>query len=266
MELSAIAIVNKSTRVTDAQGKQIVAALNSLLPTFCTNWNIVKCVASYVTKTGTTSVKSKITLMDSADPSLNLPTGVLGYHDINSSDNPFGTIIVNAVLSYGGTILSGNGLSVSQTICHEVFETLVDPTANRWWDDGISSFWAAEVCDAVEGNVVKVNVPAAQIVQTIATGKFIKQAASTVSVSMSDWILPAWSDHNSLRGPYNHNNTLTLPFTIDRNGYGIKASLGSMDTSFGEKVTSEQKIRYLAKRRVDGRLQKGLQLAGTSTI
>jgi hypothetical protein len=102
-------------------------------------------------------------------------------------------------------------------VSHEIFEMLVDLRANIWWSSlDYSTFYAAEVCDPVEGNVVVV------------------ESKEYPKVGLSDWILPAWADPMARAGPYNHTNTLKAPFTLDKGGHRITLVNGTITQELGE--------------------------------
>ena len=130
-------------------------------------------------------------------------------------------IFSKIILENGGAVLAGSGVqTVSQTISHEVFEMLADLRANSWWSDySGSTFYAAEVCDPVVSNIVPVNV-------------------GTILVHMSDWVLPAWSDPLATTGPFNRLNTLTNPMSVDKGGYLITQTNGSINIVRGFKISS----------------------------
>jgi len=247
----SIAIINSSTLVTDVQGGLIVKALNILLPQFCKDWNVTPTLTTYIPKGQTTKIGTKIFLLDSADVQ-----GALGYHDL-SSNVPYGKCFAQTVLSDGGVILYSKDPSVptlAEVVCHEVFELLVNPLCNEWWDIGDSeTFYAKEPCDPVQNNAVTIPV----LVKAASSGyssiqkKVVQTPALYQNVGCSDWILPAWANPQATKGPFNHLNTLKAPFTLDKGGYGIKMTGGSAGYHkamiFGSAVTPAQKEKLLAK-------------------
>jgi hypothetical protein len=252
----SIAIINSSTLVSDVQGNFIVKALNVLLPKFCKDWNITPTLTVYVPKGQKTNNVRKIFLLDSADVQ-----GALGYHDL-SSNVPYGKCFAQTVLSDGGVILYSKDPSVptlAEVVCHEVFELLVNPLCNEWWDIGDSkTFYAREPCDPVQNNALTVSVlvsPASSRYNSTLR-KVVATPAVYQNVGCSDWILPAWANPQDTTGPFNHLNTLKAPFTLDKGGYGIKMSGGTvgyqMTMMFGSAVTPAQKAKYLAKSKLSG--------------
>ena len=236
MVYTQIAIINQSTVVTDANGQFIVSAMNMILPTFCSDWNIPSVTAVYVGLGKTTMIPLKVFLLDNADVD-----GALAYHD-QTNDLPYGKAFAKTVLSYGGTLLySTNPLvpTFAQSVCHEVFELLVDMYCNMWaMLPDYTTLYAYEVCDPVESNALTVNV-----LTTSVTKIGIKTTTTivTTKVGLSDWVLPKWFDPQATRGPYNHNNTLTAPFTLSPYGYVIALEGGNVNYVFGSKVSDEKK-------------------------
>lgn len=221
---STIGIVNKSTTVTDAEVTILSNAINKILPIFCNDWYITPIKTMPFAKGGKITTPINVTIYDDPDIS-----GAYGYHS-EENDTPYGKVFSKFILDNGGVVLYSptTPLTVAQVVCHEVLEMLIDITANRWWSDyrtGI--FYAAEVCDPVQGNSLTVAV------NTTPVGS---RTVTTVQVGLSDWILPTWTDSQALAGPYNHLATLSAPFTIDKNGYTIQANAGNIRSVFGDKV------------------------------
>jgi len=217
-----VAVVNRSTVITDVQGSQIVAALNVLLPTFCRDWSIIQFSAVYVPKAAV-SVPTNVYyvyILDTSDVS-----GALGYHDL-SSDVPYGKVFAKTILSYSGVILYEPTLklpTVAQAVAHEVFELIIDPRCTVWWMNyNTGLLVAGEVADPVENNVVVV---------TLSNG---------VKVGMSDWILPSWQDVQNTTGPYNHLNTLTAPFQV-KNGYAMEIKNSKIISVYGNTIKPNKK-------------------------
>jgi len=212
---NVIAIMNESKLVTDSQGKAIVGALNFLLPQFCNDWNMRPVSAVYYPRNTVSPIPLKCYIYDTIEAE-----AALGYQD-EIKDVPYAKVFSKIILENGGAVLAGSGVqTVSQTISHEVFEMLADLRANSWWSDySGSTFYAAEVCDPVVSNIVPVNV-------------------GTILVHMSDWVLPAWSDPLATTGPFNRLNTLTNPMSVDKGGYLITQTNGSINIVRGFKISS----------------------------
>lgn len=259
--MSQIAIINSSTVVSDTDGQIIVNALNVLLPQFCKDWSLTPCLATYIAKGKTSTIPLKVLLLDSSDVQ-----GALGYHGL-SSDIPYGKCFAKTILQSGGVLLYSTNYRIqtfAQVVSHEVFELLMDPYCNLWWDIGDGKkLIAAETGDPVQGNIVPVTLtipPKSALTYSVTTGKFVTANPTTVIVGMSDWILPAWSDPQRKTGPYNHLNTLKGPFSLSPGGYAIKMTGGAqgyvLGMSYGEKVTDKEKELYEAKSRIRNRTKK----------
>ena len=218
-----IAVINQSTVVSDSDGSTMTTALNLLLPQFCKDWNVGTVVAIYVAKGRNVPNSSyKIYLLDTSDVQ-----GALGYHDI-IGDVPYAKVFAKTTLNYGGVVLYDPAKirpTVAQTLSHEAFELIVDPRCTIWWmNPNTGILYAGETGDPVESNTVVVNV-----------GK--------VYVGLSDWILPSWQDIQASR-PYNHLNTLTHPYQVDRYGYVMTIRNGVFNYVFGSTV-SDKTMEYL---------------------
>jgi len=250
----SIAIINSSVSVSDEDGYVIVNALNKVLPNFCSDWGIANYVAQFIPKGSTSSIPIKIFIFDNSDI-----TGGLGYHDL-SSPIPYGKCFAHTILMNGGAVLHSSDETVptvSQAISHEVFEILVDPHCNGWWDTGDKKIlFARETVDPVECNKFPVSV----LLSSAVTYRNPRTRTTSILpptvklVSISDWILPAWSDPQNTIGPFNHLNTLKAPFTIDTNGYAMVMTPGGLKPitamRYGPGVTDDLKERYCLRTRI----------------
>jgi hypothetical protein len=213
--------------MSDSDGKSIVTAINVLLPQFCNDWGIKQVLTKYVAKGAAVPAGTPLRcyILDNSDVQ-----GALGYHD-QVSDIPYAKVFVKTILDYGGTILysiNPQTPTLAQTISHEVFEMIGDLNANIWWSDATGgTLYAAEVCDPVESNIVKVTITAANLAK--------------ITIGISDWILPAWADPQSMRGPFNHNNTIKSPLTCDTRGYLITMTAGVISYVFASNMTAYTK-------------------------
>jgi len=241
-----VAIINQSTVVSDTDGSTITSALNLMTPKFCSDWSLALTTCVYIPKGKTTTIPLKIFLMDTADQ-----PDALAYHE-EINDIPYGKAFAKTVLLDNGVMLYSSNPNIptfAQAVCHELFEMLIDPYCNMWamLADGNTQY-AYEVCDPVESNPVTVQVQTG----TITSKNFILKKTTPVytKVGLSDWVLPKWFDTQATRGPFNHNNTLTSPLTIDRNGYVISLSGGTSNTVFGESVSLAKQTAIKAKSRV----------------
>jgi len=230
-----VAVVNQSTVISDADGTSMVAALNSLLPTFCSDWSIPSATAIYVPlKSRVIPANAyKVYILDNTDVQ-----GALGYHDI-VSDLPYAKIFAKTNTYYGGVTLyepTRTKPTLAQTLSHEVFEMLVDPKCVNWWMNPNNGYlFAGEVGDPVESNIVVVRLP------------------NGTSVGMADWILPAWSDVQNARGPFNHLDTLLSPFSMSPGGYVLYIKSGKMISAYGTSVTPGSKMIFASRARTVAR-------------
>ena len=115
--------------------------------------------------------------------------------------------------------------TVAQAFAHEIFEMICNMNVNVWWQLSNGNLVPAEVCDPVQGITVPVKV-------------------GSVTVGLSDYILPVWADPQATRGPYNYLNTLTKPFQIAKGGYVVLMKGSSISYVLGTSVTPY--VEYLA--------------------
>ena len=215
---------NNSTVLTNNDMNIMITALNTLLPSFCTAW--APGGRPYLCQAAPTTMKSVTgpycVFMDTSDYA-----GALAYHT-ESNNIPFGRVFVKTILSYGGAIHMGknnSGPTVAQAFSHEIFELVGNQNVNVWWQSSSGNLVPGEVCDAVQGNLVPIKV-------------------GTVTVGLSDYILPNWADPQATKGPYNYMNTLTRPFQLAKGGYSIVMKNGSLSQVMGTAVTPY--TQYLA--------------------
>lgn len=202
----------------------MITALNSQLPAFCTAWSInntqFTCVAAPSTMRPGNYMYCNF--MDTADVQ-----GALAYHT-ESSNVPYSRVFVKTILSYGGAIQMGSSSSVptvAQAFSHEIYEMIGNQNVNVWWQRSDGNLVPAEVTDPVQGAIVPIRV-------------------GSVTVGLSDYVLPAWADPQATRGPFNFLNTLTKPFQIAKGGYVVLMKGGSMSYVFGADATPY--IKYVA--------------------
>jgi hypothetical protein len=202
---------NKSTVLKDTDMFLMIAAINTLLPAFCSVWS----PKQYVCRAAPANMKLTTDLycvfLDTTDAK-----NALAYHT-EISNVSISRIFVKTILQYRGAILLGATSAiptVAQAFSHEIFEMIVNMNVNIWWRRPDGSLVPAEVADPVQGNVVIVTI-------------------GNIRIGMSDYVLPSWPDTQSTKGPYNLLNTLSRPFQIARGGYVIVMRGGSATSVFG---------------------------------
>ena len=222
--IQKLSVVNQSTAVTDADVIKMVSGLNQVIPTFANDWKVPSVIAAPLSKTAalpTGPNALNVLIMDTTD----IP-GTTGYHTLYD-----GTATVKI---FAGTIIAAGGVSlyedtrtkptVSQVLCHEVLEALIDPKCTQWLlNPSTGSMYALEVGDPVDGNV-----------------KMVRLADGT-RVTVSDWLLPAWYDVQNTVGPYNTLDTLSAPFTLAPAGYVMTTSAGNVGYIYGSAIPEATK-------------------------
>ena len=214
-------IRNASTRLADADLVLIVKGIEEqLLGQFCTDWSINRIHAAIVPKENMNAFTIRTSPKDLLLTIYDLSVDAL---DNESIAIPNANVFVSPILNNGGSVLLGDNDSIptlAQLISHEMFELIIDSFYSMWWFNG-STMYAADVCDPVQGNVVKINV-------------------KNIQIGYSDWVTPAWTHKKSTNTndivSYNHLNTLTEPFTMSPSGCIMTISGGVISYYFGDKV------------------------------
>jgi len=205
----------------------MITAINTLLPAFCTTWSRQQYRCA-VAPTGFKATGPYCVFSDTSTVS-----GSLAYHS-ETGNIPFANVFVKTVLQYGGAVLLGATNSVptvAQAFSHEIFEMIGNMNVNVWWQLNNGYLVPGEVCDPVEGNLVRVTVGSAV-------------------VGLSDYILPSWSDPQETKGPFNYLNTLTKPFQLAKGGYVVLMRNGVMQNVFGMEASDYIKEHYAGATRI----------------
>jgi hypothetical protein len=219
---------NASTALKDSDMYLMISAMNTMLPAFCNIWS--QGGRQYLCQAAPSAVKMGTGMycafLDTSDSA-----GALAYHT-ETNNVPFSRVFVKTILKYGGAILAGATISVptvAQAFAHEIFEMIVNQNANHWWQMPNGYLVPAEVSDPVQGNGIPIRV-------------------GSTTVVMSDYVLPAWSDPQANKGPYNYKNTLTRPFQLAKGGYAILMRGSTKSYVFGTSVSPY--IEYMGKLKV----------------
>ena len=200
----------------------MIAALNTQLPAFCNAWNRPQYTCVAAPSSMRPGNYMYCNFLDTADMQ-----GALAYHT-ESANVPFSRVFVKTILSYGGAIQMGATASVptvAQAFSHEIYEMIGNQNVNVWWQRPDGNLVPAEVTDPVQGAIVAVKV-------------------GSVTVGLSDYVLPNWADPQATARPFNFLNTLTKPFQIAKGGYVVLMRGGSMSYVFGTSATPY--IKYVA--------------------
>jgi len=226
-----ICVVNESKLVSDEEVDLMCRAVEmQMMSHVFPAWDIKSGTIELTAKSKVPADAWLVNLLD--DPTA---AGALGYH-ADDSDRVCGYIFAGPVLENGGVVLfdkkNPQNMSVSSVLSHEVLEMVLDPYATTWvtgpaimTDDGETyTDFALELCDAVQGGPYSLVVDG-------------------YHVSLSDFILPAWTNPQAVEkdGPFNYLSTLTAPFTMGVGGYMILKNGHSETQVFGEKVSEQHK-------------------------
>ena len=143
-----IAIVNQSTRVTDAQASTMTQAIASQVRLDAAPiWDRAPAaVVFYPDPSAVPKAAHGIAIVDTIKDQ---PQGVLGFHTEDPGGKLWGIVAASPSLDNGAQVLTGDW-SVSSVLSHEVLEMFVDPNCNLWANNDKSKAYSFEVCDPVE--------------------------------------------------------------------------------------------------------------------
>lgn len=182
-----IAVINESTAIADDRVK-------AMLPALQTQWNRDLQPMWGVEEAGLVFVPKGIApasglwwsvFLDDSDQA-----GALAYHDLTNEGLPIAKTFVKTLLA--------DGASISVGVSHEHCEMAVDSDINGAVQDDAGTFWANEICDAVESDQYGYDIEGTRV---------------------SNFILRPWYKPAHSRGPYDFRGHCRKPFEILAGGY-----------------------------------------------
>jgi hypothetical protein len=205
-----VAIVNKSSLVTDAETATMTQAIASQIQLDAAPlWD--RAPAAVIFYSDPASIPPHAHVITLTDAIEDQPAGVLGYHTEDQGGKLWGIIAAQPELSNGGKVTTGDW-SVSSVLSHEVLEMYIDPNCNLWSNDGAGSIYTFEVCDPVEAPAYSVN-----------------------GVAVSNFVTPAWFDPQAAAtAQFDKLGLLKAPFEILKGGYVVYAKAGKEQQKFGD--------------------------------
>lgn len=209
-------IVNKSTLISDDDVKTMVRAVaHQVRYHACPAFGLSPVPVVFSTDASTAPPGSyAIAILDDSDQA-----GALGWHTEDAGDVIYGEVFARPVLDNGGDALTAD-LSVASVLSHEVLETLADPHANLWADNGHGTAYAYEIGDPVESDSYVVHVVVNQ---------------HQVPVTVSNFVTPHWFDPLAKTGErFDYLGKVTAPFQMTHGGYVITMVEGRVSQHFGE--------------------------------
>ncbi len=191
LHLPLVAIVNKSTIVTDDEVRTAIAALQKQVSNDFAPAGWVDAILTFVPAGAQAQAGAwPLYLGDNSDQA-----GALGYHETAQAGSPVGFSFAATDKQYG--------VSWSRTLSHELLEMLADPwifcTGIHQTSATASIDYALEVCDAVEADALGYEID---------------------SVGVSNFVYPAYfMDAPPPGAKFDHMGHLPGPFSIAPQGY-----------------------------------------------
>ena len=211
-----IAVINEATLVSNSDAYDMCLAVNrQLREHVAPAWGLAAPDLVFATSTPTAPGTAALGILDDADQA-----DALGWHTESAAGVVYGRVFARPVLDNGGDAMS-KALSVSSVLSHEAVELFLDRSCNLWADAGHGTSYAYEGCDAVESDSYPVTCEANQ---------------TTVTATVSDFLLPAWFDPQaSPVAGFDYMNLLTSPFQVRPTGYTLIRYEGKISSVFGRK-------------------------------
>jgi hypothetical protein len=239
---SAFTVYNSSASIPASDMTLLISAMNIELAALSKVWG--RTQIPVMAGAGSPPVEQTpmnawpIYIVDSLDSGV--PAGTLGLHDVKSGI-PYARVFVDEIRKVGGVNLykDTNTITVASVVFHQLLEMYGDCFANGWSQDGNGDFWALELADAVESNIILTNA---------STMKKVDNKIETIltPVGLCDYVYPAWFNSHNTTGPYNRAGNLTKPFQVDKHGYAIIYNGHSYSSIYGSNVTDATKYKAFA--------------------
>lgn len=238
---SAFTVYNSSTTISGAEITTLVSAMNTELAALSKIWG--RTQIPVLVGTGNPAIEKTpanawpIYIVDDLD--MGKRHGTLSFHSVQNGI-PYARIYVKEIKKQGGVNLykDARTRSVASVVFQEIVDMFGDCFANGWSQDSYGDFWALELSDPVDSNIIITNVVSMKKVDN-------KMEQSQTPVALADYVYPAWFNSGSTSGPYNRAGTLIKPFQVDRKGYAIVYNGNSYSTIYGDDASEATKERAL---------------------
>lgn len=224
MTTPRIAVINKSTLVSDADAKTMWLACKNQIYYHAAPLLHKRFMDSVFVPTGGVAKSTDFPLVILDDPD---QANALGYHTEDPNGKVWGRVFARPVFDNGGTALHG-ALSVSSVLSHEMLETFADLNVNLWADRFDGTMVAVEIADPVENDSYEVN-------SLDANGLAVK-------VSVSNFVLNEWFDPQAaLTARFDYMRLVKAPLTMSPGGYIVVLDYqtGKVSQVFGDKRAEE---------------------------
>jgi hypothetical protein len=192
--MTSVAIINRSTVLTDDAVRVAVAALQKQVIKEFADSGWPQAEVAFLDPTAAINPGQwSLILLDDTDQA-----GALGYHDLPQAENgmPIGYVFAKTDAQYG--------LSWTVTASHELLEMLADPWIEKVALHQIGEtgalLYSYEVCDACEDDALGYDIN---------------------GVRVSDFVYPAWFQDWRPNGStkFDHTGAIDAPFRLAGGGY-----------------------------------------------
>jgi len=201
-----LAVINHSTLISDADVKRMIPAFTSQWNKDLNSvWNVCEAAFTFTTKKkGPARGSWWVVFIDEPDQA-----HALAYHDLTNDGLPISKVFVKGILA--------DKFSISVGASHEICEMAVDPWLHGAYQDQHGAFWAAEICDPVEG---------------------AEYGYKIGGIPVTDFVTPSWFGHEHSKGPLDFRRHAHEAFEVLTGGFAQKFEPkgGSWQQVTGEKA------------------------------
>jgi hypothetical protein len=210
-------VTNKSTVVTDTDFNTIINSLKIYMQNLCTDWKFSNIEVFRSDNSLDSNLPNTIIIFDSIDDP------ICSEYNFDMDSNSVSRVFAKVIIESGGSTMTGSDgvASVSQQISSTILGLISNYDMNKWYMDPNKCLWWGDISSPVYGNITVTSNDGDE-------------------VSFADYVLPSYFGPNGKEGPFNKNNTLMGPFSIDEFGYSIKFENNSFIPTFG--VSCQQEI------------------------
>lgn len=224
--MASITLINQSKKINSTQAKVLAAGLQKYGNLVAKAWGLEVVKVSLIDA----PANWKFYIVDELPAGS--PPNALGWHDyiddkvISYTSTKLTMPVIDPALPkvspFGIIIPMGDGteslmpMSLFEILSHELSETLVDPTVNRYALAPDGKMWLLETGDNAAGYRFVMNV-----------NTLLLNGRATTRMICQDFCLPSFYEAQGHSGPYSYANKVSAPFTVDQGCYATMYPTGA---------------------------------------
>lgn len=208
-------ITNKSTIINEFDYNILISTLQTYIRTLSVDWGISTLEVSNSDNGLDSTLPNTIIIFDSIDDPIS------SNYNFEFDQNSIARVFAKTIIDSGGSVLNGDTTSIAQQLSGLILGLVSNYDMNKWYMDPNKVFWWGDISSPVYGN------------------NYIITTEDGAEVTFADYVLPSYFGPNGKEGPFNKNNTLMGPFSVDEYGYSIKVENNYFTATFGPSCQQE---------------------------